>query len=37
MILFMFSSQNTRQLDEEELLVFQTQSVSWQENIEMLH
>lgn len=33
----MFSSQNTRQLDEEELLVFQTQSVSWQENIEMLH
>ena len=33
----MFSVQNTRQLDEEELLVFQTQSVSWQENIEMLH
>lgn len=33
----MFSSQNTRQVDEEELLVFQTQSVSWQENIEMLH
>lgn len=33
----MFSLQNTRQLDEEELLVFQTQSVSWQENIEMLH